>query len=146
MIEAPRPVTVTEDGSVAYKQSVVIGRHSLTADEPQARGGLDAGPSPYDFLLAGLGACTVITIRMYVQRHQWPLIRTTVELWHEKIALAGSLAPADNFRRVIHLEGELTDEQRSRILRIAEHCPVSQTLQHAAIVDTHLAGPAPKSA
>jgi uncharacterized OsmC-like protein len=143
MTETQRPVTVMEDGKVAYAQRVVIGPHGLAADEPPARGGQDAGPSPYEYLLAGLGACTVITIRMYAQRHNLPLIRTTVELRHEKTPSAGGAVTTDHFRRIIHLEGDLTDEQRLRIVQIAEHCPVSETLHHAAIVDTALAGPAP---
>jgi putative redox protein len=142
MTETQGPVKVIEDGRLAYAQTVVIGRHVLTADEPQARGGQNAGPSPYDYLLAGLGACTVITLRMYAKRHQWPLIRTSIDLWHEKIPSAGGSAVADCFHRVIHLEGELTDQQRSRLLQIAGHCPVSETLSHAAMIDTALAVPA----
>jgi putative redox protein len=134
-------VTVTEEGSAAYAQTVRIGRHILRADEPQSRGGQDAGPSPYDYLLAGLGACTVVTVRMYAERHDWPLVRTAVDLWHEKIPPAGNTATTDCFHRVIHFQGELTEEQRSRLLQIAEHCPVSQTLRHAAIVETKAAIP-----
>jgi putative redox protein len=146
MIETQKPVTVREDGTAAFAQTVTIGRHLLMADEPLARGGQDTGPSPYDYVMAGLGACTVITIRMYAQRHQWPLVRTTVAVWHEKISPAAGSAMRDQFRRVIHLEGELTGEQRSRLLQIAEHCPVSATLRNAAIVETALAGRAPEPA
>jgi putative redox protein len=146
MNEATKPVTVAEDGGVPYAQTVTVGRHMLAADEPQSRGGQDAGPSPYDFLLAGLGTCTVITVRMYAQRHNCPLIRTTVDLWHEKIPSPAGNTPTDCVHRVIHLEGELTEEQRSKLLQMAEHCPVSQTLRHAAMIDTTLAGPAPKGA
>jgi putative redox protein len=83
---------------------------------------------------------------MYVQRHNWPLIRISVDLWHEKIPSAAGAAMTDHFHRVIHLEGELADEQRSKLLQMAEHCPVSETLRHAAVVDTSLAGPASKGA
>jgi putative redox protein len=131
---------------MAYAQTVTIGRHVLTADEPKSRGGQDAGPSPYDYLLAGLGACTIITVRTYIQRHNWPLIRTTVDLWHEKVPQADGTAMTDLFHRVINLEGGLTDEQRSRLLQIAEHCPVSKTLSHAAMVDTELADFTPEAA
>ncbi len=140
MTETQRPVTVTENGRTTYAQTVRIGQHLLTADEPQASGGQDAGPSPYEYLLAGLGACTIMTIRMYAQRHNWPLIRTTVELRHEKVTSPSGSAINDQFHRVIHLEGELTDQQRSRILEIAEHCPVGGTLRHGAIIDTAPAG------
>ena len=134
------PVIVTDSGSGRYSQRVTAGRHVLTADEPEARGGQDTGPSPYEYLLAGLGVCTAITLRMYVERHAWPLRRTTVELQHEKVLAADGRSETDRFRRVIHLEGDLTEEQKLRLLRIAQRCPVSETLRHAAIVDTELAG------
>ena len=135
MSGAQNIVTVAEDGGVAFAQTVTIGRHVMAADEPQSRGGQDAGPSPYEWVLAGLGTCTAITVRMYAERHNWPLARTTVELSHEKVPSAGASA-TDHFHRVIRFEGELTEEQRSRLLQIAEHCPVSETLRHAAVVDT----------
>jgi len=75
-------VTVAESGSGPYSQLVHAGRHVLSADEPEASGGHDVGPSPYEYLLAGLGACTAMTLRSYVERHNWGLRRTTVELWH----------------------------------------------------------------
>ncbi|HEY4113151.1 MAG TPA: OsmC family protein [Rhizomicrobium sp.] len=136
MNETPNRVTVIEDGSAAYAQSITIGRHLLMADEPQSRGGQDAGPSPYDYVLAGLGACTAITVRMYVQRHNWLLTRTTVDLWHEKISSTDGAAVIDRFHRAIRFEGDLTNEQRSRLRQIAEHCPVSETLRHVSIVET----------
>ena len=76
-------VTVAESGSGPYSQLVHAGRHVLSADEPEASGCHDVGPSPYEYLLAGLGACTAMTLRSYVRRHNWGLRRTTVELWHE---------------------------------------------------------------
>ncbi len=136
MTQFGEPLTVTEDGTPAFAQTVTVGRHILKADEPEARGGRDAGPAPYDYLLAGLGACTVITIRMYAQRHNWPLVRTRVDLWHSKIPAKDGARSTDQFRRLIDLEGELTAEQRSRLLQIAKHCPVSDTLRHSSVVVT----------
>jgi len=126
----PGMVTVAESGSGPYSQLVHAGRHVLSADEPEASGGHDVGPSPYEHLLAGLGACTAMTLRFYVERHNWGLRRTTVELW-------------DHFHRAIHLDGDLTEEQRLRLLEIAERCPVSQTLRRSSVIDSRLADAAP---
>lgn len=131
-------ITVTEAG-VPYAQAVVAGRHVLAADEPVSKGGRDMGPSPYEYLLAGLGACTLITMRMYAERHKWVLRPARVELWHEKLMGTGTLPKSDRFHRIIYLDGELTKEQRSMLLQIAERCPVSETLRRASSVDTSLA-------
>ena len=75
--------------------------------------------------MPGLGACTAMTLRSYVQRHNWGLLRTTIELQHEKIPIADGASMIDHFHRTIHLDGDLTDEQRFRLLEIAERCPVT---------------------
>jgi len=80
--------------------------------------------------------CTVVTIRMFAQRHGWPLVRTTVELWHERIPSARGAAKSDHFHRAIHLEGRLTKEQRARLIQVAGHCPVSETLRSSSVIDT----------
>jgi putative redox protein len=144
MSETPAQVTVTESGT-PYAPAVTAGRHVLTADEPVAKGGRDAGPSPYEYVLAGLGTCTLVTMRMYADRHQWPLSRAKVELWHEKTPATGDAPTSDHFRRIIYLEGELSEEQRARLLQIAEHCPVSETLRRASSVDTTLAELLPRA-
>jgi putative redox protein len=138
MSEMQMRVAVTESG-VPYAQTVVAGRHVLAADEPISKGGGDKGPSPYEYLLAGLGACTLMTMRMYADRHKWPLGHAKVELWHEKVAATGTGPKTDRFYRIIHLKGELTEEQRLRLLEIAEHCPVSETLRRASSIHTTLA-------
>jgi putative redox protein len=140
----PAMVTVAESGTAPYAQVVQAGRHLLFADEPEANGGHDAGPSPYEYLLAGLGACASITLRMYAERHNWPLRRTTVELWHEVRPAADGKSMVDHFHRAIRLEGDLTEEQRLRLLEIAKKCPVSRTLGRASVVvsDFADAGPA----
>lgn len=139
-------VTVAESGSGPYSQLVHAGRHILSADEPEASGGHDVGPSPYEYLLAGLGACTAMTLRSYVERHNWGLRRTTVELWHERIPAADGTSMVDHFHRAIHLDGDLTEEQRLRLLEIAERCPVSQTLRRSSVIDSRLADAAPPMA
>jgi len=140
MSEAPIPlVTVTDGGGGRYSQRVTVGRHVLSADEPPSRGGQDIGPSPNEYLLAGLGACTAITVRMYAERHDWSLRRTTIEVEHKKIVATDGKSQIDHFYRTIHLEGDLTEEQRLRIFQIADKCPVSEILRHAAVVISTLA-------
>jgi putative redox protein len=134
-------VTVAESGSGPYSQLVHAGRHVLSADEPEASGGV--GPSPYEYLLAGLGACTAMTLRSYVERHNWGLRRTNVELWRETRPAADGKSMIDHFHRTIHLNGDLTEEQRLRLLEIAERCPVSYTLRHSSAIVSRLAGAAP---
>lgn len=136
-------VSVAESGSGPYSQLVHAGRHDLSADEPVTSGGHDVGPSPYEYLLAGLGACTAMTLRSYVERHNWGLRRTTVDLWHEKKPAADGKSMIDHFHRTIHLDGDLSEEQRLRLFEIAERCPVSETLRRSSAVDSRLADVAP---
>jgi putative redox protein len=133
------PVTVTESGNGSYAQFVKAGRHIMGADEPEAFGGHDTGPSPYEYVMAGLGACTAMTLRMYAGRHNWPLQKTSVVLRHQKIQSADGKTKVDRFERVIYLTGGLTDQQRARLLEIADKCPVSQTLQHSSVIVSSLA-------
>ena len=133
-----RVVRVSESGNGPYSQIVTAGSHTLSADEPQAVGGSDVGPSPYEYLLAGLGACTAMTLRSYVTRHNWGVDPISVELEHEKIVVTGGVV--DRFRRVIHLEGNISEEQRLKLFEIAETCAVSQTLRRVSTVETKLAG------
>jgi putative redox protein len=138
-------VTVVESGNGPYAQFVTAGRHVMGVDEPERLGGHDTGPSPYEYLLAALGACSAMTIRMYAARHEWPLRQVTVRLVHE--ALRGpDGAPIDRFVRRIALAGELTEQQRSRLLEIAERCPVSRTLRRPSEIVTELAANAPADA
>ncbi len=132
--EAPRQVVVRETRNSKFQQTVSIGPHRLLADEPVAAGGEDAGPGPYDFVLAGLGACTSMTMRLYADRKSLPLERTTVTLSHRKIhaedcaeceTKAGML---DQIDMVIAMEGALDAEQRKRLMEIADKCPVHRTL------------------
>jgi putative redox protein len=145
---APGEVVVAEVGFGRYAQVVYDGKHRLTADEPLEEGGLDTGPSPYRLLLAALGACTSITLRMYAERKKWPLRQVAVRLRHSKSHVkdsAGAEAKAakiDHIEREIELTGDLTGEQRRRLLEIANKCPVHQTLERANEVATTLRPPA----
>jgi uncharacterized OsmC-like protein/alpha/beta superfamily hydrolase len=127
-------VVVRETGRGKFQNEIRIGRHRLIADEPENVGGLDSGPGPYDFLLAGLGACTAMTIRMYADKKGWTLRRVQVELDHDKIHAQDCAdcetreGKVDEIIRIITLEGDLDAEQRARILEIADKCPVHRTL------------------
>ena len=131
---APRKVVVRETRRGKFQQAVSIGPHRLTADEPVAVGGDDAGPGPYDLVLAGLGACTAMTMRMYADRKSLPLERVTVTLDHRKIHAEDCaecetrVGMLDQFDRVISMEGALDAEQRKRLMEIADKCPVHRTL------------------
>jgi putative redox protein len=136
-------VTVTETGSGTYTQQITAGRHQLAADEPQPVGA-DAGPTPYDLLLAALGACTSMTVRMYANRKGWPLERVRVTLRHSRIH-AEDCADCetrtgwiDHIDRDIELTGDLDDTQRERLSHIAERCPVHQTLTSEVQISTSL--------
>jgi len=127
-------VVVSETRHGRFEQEVSIGRHRLLADEPVSAGGLDSGPGPYDLLLAGLGACTSMTLRLYAERKSLPLERVSVRLAHSKVHAADCEScetkegMLDRIERVIMLEGELDDDQRKRLLEIADKCPVHRTL------------------
>jgi len=153
-LDAPRasaPVVVAETTQGPFLNHVVVGRHRLLADEPESVGGFDAGPSPYDFLGAALGACTSMTLRMYADRKKVPLDRVTVEVTHGKVHaddcvecadnsnLSGRTGMIDRFERAITIEGDdLTDEQRAKLLEIADKCPVHRTLESASAIVTRL--------
>ena len=131
---APRNVVVRETRANKFQQTIAIGPHRMLADEPVAAGGEDTGPGPYDFVLAGLGACTSMTMRLYADRKSLPLERTTVTLSHSKIhaedcaeceTKAGML---DQIDMTIAMDGNLDAEQRKRLMEIADKCPVHRTL------------------
>jgi len=132
--EAPRNVVVRETRNSKFQQTVVTGPHRLLADEPVAAGGEDSGPGPYDFLLAGLGACTSMTMRLYADRKSLPLERVTVTLKHQKIHAEDCVecetkeGLLDQIDRVIAMEGALDADQRRRLMEIADKCPVHRTL------------------
>jgi uncharacterized OsmC-like protein/pimeloyl-ACP methyl ester carboxylesterase len=132
--EAPRQVVVRETRNSKFQQTVMLGPHRMLADEPVAAGGEDSGPGPYDFLLAALGACKSMTMRLYADRKSLPLERATVTLSHSKIHAQDCAecetkeGMLDQIDVAIGLEGALDAEQRKRILEIADKCPVHRTL------------------
>jgi len=139
MAAPKRSVVVTESADKPYGQTIATGPHTLSADEAEALGGHDTGPSPYEYVMAGLGACTAMTLRMYADRHGWPLEKASVEVRHKIVVASDGKTAVDRFERAIQLEGDLTDEQRAQLLEIADHCPVSRTLQRASIIASSLA-------
>jgi len=132
-------VVVEESGNGPYAQFVSVGHHVMGEDEPERFGGQDTGPAPYEYLLAALGGCTAMTVRMYAKRHEWPLEKVKVELRHEKRHSPGTGEAVDRFHRTIRLSGGLTDDQRRKLTQIAERCPISRTLQRPSEVVTYLA-------
>lgn len=116
--------------------------HHTLADEPAKYGGTNKGMTPYGFLSAGLGACTSMTIRMYARRKNWPLASVSVDISHDKChgsdCTTGADSKIDIFTRTVHLTGDLTGDQRQRLLEIADKCPVHRTLEHGAKVTTTL--------
>lgn len=138
MAQEKYPVVVSENGLGPYQRTVHVGRHTLVADEPVSLGGNDAGPEPMDFLLASLGACTSITLRMYAERKKLPLTGIRVALLHDKID-SEKHGKVDRIVRTITLEGELTAAQRAGLLAIANKCPMYRTLQSDLRIDSSLA-------
>ncbi len=129
-----KAVVVRETREGKFQQQVTVGPHRFLADEPVDVGGLGSGPGPYDLLLAGLGACTAMTLRLYAERKALPLERVTVELTHDRIHAADCEScetkegMIDRIERAITLLGNLDDDQRRRLLEIADKCPVHRTL------------------
>jgi putative redox protein len=138
-------VRVVEAGLGKFAQEVVIGRHRLIADEPLEAGGDDLGPSPYELLLAGLGACTAMTLRMYAAHKKLPLDKVSVELVHRKIHAQDCAdcetkeGRIDRIDRVIDIQGPLDTETRARLLEIADRCPVHRTLHSEVSIVTRSA-------
>jgi putative redox protein len=149
--ETPDSDVVTRTGA-AYRTEIQAGRHSLVADEPEDVGGDDDGPTPYGFLLSALGSCTGMTLRMYADRKEWPLDKAIVRLSHEKIhaddceQCETDAGRVDRIEREIEVRGNLSDEQRSRLLEIANKCPVHRTLHSEVEVRSSLRAPGPTPA
>ncbi|TWG81721.1 putative redox protein [Cupriavidus gilardii J11] len=135
-------VRVEENHNGKFQQQVTIGAHRFVADEPVSFGGLNGGPAPYDLLLAALGACTAMTMRMYAAHKGLPLEHVSVSLRHEKIHAADCAecesrdGKVDWIEREIDMRGPLTEQQRASLLAIADKCPVHRTLHSEVIVRT----------
>lgn len=135
-------VRVSEADAAGFLQDVQTGPHHLLADEPLAYGGTNRGPSPYGLLAAGLGACTSMTLRMYARRKGWPLTHVSVDVSHDKVHAQDASTPTpaniDLFRRRITVTGDLSDDQKHKLLEIADKCPVHKTLEASSRVETEL--------
>lgn len=133
------PVIVKErakdQGGGIYTQDVVTSRHHLLADEPESYGSADLGPTPFEYLCAALGACTTITLRMYVERKGWEVEHLACEVTHQKVAI-GDLPPKDVFTRVLTIRGDIDEAQRKRMLVIADKCPLHKTLHASSDIET----------
>jgi putative redox protein len=122
-------------------QDVQIGSHALVADEPVEAGGADLGPNPYELLLAALGTCTAMTLRLYADRRQWPLDSVEVRLRHERVHAADCQdcdtqdRTVDRVTKEVALHGDLDSAQRQRLLEISERCPVQRTLQRGIVIE-----------
>jgi uncharacterized OsmC-like protein len=126
------------------EQKVEVGRHQIVSDEPIDVGGGDAGPNPYDLLAAALGTCTSMTILLYARRKGWPVEGVTVRVRHQKIHARDCAdcetreGKVDQMERQVQLRGALSDEQRQRLLEIANKCPVHRTLTSEIQIRTSL--------
>lgn len=135
---------IVEDVGGHFAEAIRAGAHLLAADEPVAAGGNDTGPTPYEYLLAALGSCTAMTLRLYARRKSWPLARVKVQLRHGKIHAKDcadcdtKVGLLDHIDKEIELIGPLDDDQRRRLIEIADRCPVHRTLTSEIVISTRL--------
>ncbi len=138
-------VVANLDGADKFTTQIKAGKHYLVGDEPESYGGNDFGPTPYDFVSAGLATCTAMTIKMYADRKKWEIDEVNVHIEHNKIHAEdcdtcedSQTSKIDQFTRVIELKGELEESQKSKLLEIANKCPVHKTLLSEIQIDTKL--------
>jgi putative redox protein len=141
----PAPTVTAILGPRGFTTRISANGHLIVADEPESAGGADEGPDPYALLLSSLAACKLMTLRMYADRKQWPMTGASIQLSHTRQHAAdcrecesteGSIS---RIEATLELEGELTDDQRSRLAEIADHCPVHRTISGEVIITTALA-------
>src|SRR5262249_19056023 len=145
------PEVIVRGSATGFAQQIQAGAHQFSADEPIESGGTGTGSSPYDLLLAALGSCTAMTIGLFARRKNWPLQEVVVSLWHSKIHAADCAecetreGRIDRIEREIQLVGSLTNEQRSKLMEIADKCPVHRTLTSEINIRTkEKAAPSPQ--
>ena len=143
----PKKVTVQYLPDYTYSQLLTAGPHAFVADEPEDAGGDGLGPSPYELLLWALGSCTAMTILMYARRKGWDVAECSVHLTHDRVHANDSADSEEGSGRVerinrdISLRGQLSEEQRDRLLEIAARCPVHRTLTGSPeVVDSIIVG------
>ena len=136
------PHVIVHGDAKGFAQRIDIGAHHLVADEPVSYGGTDTGASPYDLILAALGSCTSMTIGLYARKRKWPLENISVSLRHSKIHAQDceecetKEGRIDRIEMEIHLDGQLSDEQRATLMGVAGKCPIHQTLTHEINIKT----------
>ena len=141
----PDAVTVTGRAADGFLSPVNANGHELLADEPEEHGGSDQGPTPYDFLAAALGSCTVMTLNMYARRKEWPLEKVEVSLTHDRIHAkdcedcSSKGGQIHLLKRTLRLHGDLDEAQKQRLLEMADRCPVHRTLEGEIRIRTQLA-------
>ncbi|MEQ8472982.1 MAG: bifunctional alpha/beta hydrolase/OsmC family protein [Marinoscillum sp.] len=144
--EAPEGEVWTRVSQKGYLTEITAGRHHMLADEPKESGGTDLGPSPYGYLLSALGTCTAMTLRMYADHKKIDLREVKVKLTHDKVhstdgsATESTKGKIDQIKRIIQMEGNLTDAQRKRLIEIADRCPVHKTLEGKPQIITEESG------
>ncbi|PSB30323.1 OsmC family protein [Stenomitos frigidus] len=126
------PSVIVSSTAARFRQNIITANVQLTADEPLESGGDGAGLAPFEFILAGLGACTAMTVKMYAERKGWPLTHVVVELMHQKVNDRHQLLAQ------LHLKGDLTQDQQQRLLEIADRCPVHRLLTSEIEIQTSL--------
>ena len=150
--DVPLGALVAETGLGKFQNYVRVGHHTLLADEPTSVGGLDSGPTPYDYLATALGACTTMTLRMYADFKKLPVEHIATEVLHNKVhgpdceectaedleTKANKKGKIDRFERQITIKGDIPEKERQSLLRIADKCPVHQTMEHGSVVVTKL--------
>lgn len=125
---------IVRGGNRGFVTEIMAHGHRLVADEPVSAGGTDEGPTPYDYLLASLGACTAMTLRIFADRRGWPLEGVAIRLWQSRVyekdceECSDKDVGIEQIEREIELAGPLTEEQQEGLIRIADRCPVGQTL------------------
>jgi putative redox protein len=138
-------VRYLDEQTYTFSQSLIAGSHAFYADQSESDDGDDLGPTPYEILLWALGACTSMTLMMYARRQGWDLRDVRVHLHHERdhatdcVNCEDPNSRIDRIERVIALEGDLTAEQRARLLAIASRCPIHRTMQNRPVVVDRLA-------